>query len=350
MQFGVSVLRFAGMVIAVFLLGSGARRIARAGSGSRVPGIVRLVIGLALLAVAIWPDLVRPLQDVLGLEGAPLGRLVTVLIVAVAAGYLLLLHALGRAERANQRLSLLVRSQAVARRVGQPGEHWGGILVCIAAFNEAETLPPVLAGIPENVAGLAVNVLVIDDGSQDATAAQAQLAGAHVVRHLVNCGQGAALQTGYVVAQEVQAEIVVTMDADGQHDPAELAGLVGPIIEDRADFVVGSRRLGAYATESRARNAGVTVFTRLVNLLGGTRVSDIANGFRAVRVSRLVDLRFIEDQFHNPELVIRAARAGLRVAEAPVTIRLRASGTTKKGGNLRYGLGFLRVMLKTWLE
>ncbi len=350
MPLDVSLLRVAGFVLALLLMASGARRMARAGSGSRVPGAVRLLLGLALLAVAVVPDLVRPLQNVLGLEGAPLGRLVTVLIVAVAMAYLLLLYALGRAERANQRLGRLVRSLAVAQLAAPPGERWGGVLVCIPAYNEAETLPAVLAEIPERVAALAVHVLVIDDGSRDATAAVAVQAGAHVVSHPVNSGQGAALQTGYLVAERVGADIVVTMDADGQHDPAELGSLVAPIAEDRADFVVGSRRLGGYEAESRARNAGVTIYTRLINLLGGTSISDIANGYRAVRASGLATLAFTEDQFHNPELLLGVARAGLRVVEVPVTIRRRAGGTTKKGGTLRYGAGFLRVMLKTWLR
>ena len=91
--------------------------------------------------------------------------------------------------------------------------------------------------------------------------------------------------------------------------------------------------------ESRARDAGITLYTRLVNLLGGTEVSDIANGYRAIRASRLSEIAFTEDQFHNPELLLGAARAGLRVVDVPVTIRRRASGTSKKGTNLRYGLG-----------
>jgi hypothetical protein len=92
------------------------------------------------------------------------------------------------------------------------------------------------------------------------------------------------------------------------------------------------------------------VYTRLINLIGGTEVSDIANGYRAIRASRLAEIAFTEDQFHNPELLLGAARAGLRVVDVPVTIRRRTAGNSKKGTDLRYGLGFLRVMLKTWLR
>ena len=145
---------------------------------------------------------------------------------------------------------------------------------------------------------------------------------------------------------------MITLDADGEHDPSQIGRLVEPIVRDEADFVVGSRRMGESegSGDLRARDAGITVYTRLINLLGGTEVSDIANGYRAIRASRLAEIAFTEDQFHNPELLLGAARAGLRVVDVPVTIRRRTAGVTKKGTNVRYGLGFLRVMLKTWLR
>ncbi len=349
----ISALRIAGLILAVVLVWIAVSRLRRRGSGSRVPAAGLLLVGLALATVAIAPDLVRPIQDILGLSGEPLGRLVTVLVVSVAIAYLLLFYALARADRANQRVSRLVRALSVAQvEAAHAGASWGGVLVCIPAFNEADSLPGVLAEVPAEVAGLRTHVLVIDDGSRDRTAAVARGLGARVVSHPVNSGQGAALQTGYLVAERLGVDVVVTLDADGQHDPGQMDRLVEPIVRDEADFVVGSRRMDAGASEgdSRARDAGITVYTRLINLLGGTQVSDIANGYRAIRASRLAEIAFTEDQFHNPELLLGAARAGLRVVDVPVTIRRRTAGSSKKGTDLRYGLGFLRVMLKTWLR
>jgi hypothetical protein len=346
-----SLLRIVGLLIGIVLMLVAARRLRGRGAGSRVPSVALLVVGLALTVIALDPDLVRPIQDVLGLEGEPLGRLVTVLVIATAVGYLGLFFAIGRADRANQRVSRLVRALSAAQvesvRTGGP---LGGVLVCVPAFDEADNLPGVLQEVPPLVCGLPTHVLVIDDGSTDLTSDVARRLGAHVVRHPVNSGQGAALQTGYLVAERLGVDVVVTLDADGQHDPAEMTRLVAPIVEDRADFVVGSRRMGSADSGSRARNAGISVYTRLINLLGGTEVSDIANGYRAIRADRLSEIAFTEDQFHNPELLLGAARAGLRVIDVPVTIRRRASGQSKKGTNLRYGVGFLRVMLKTWLR
>jgi hypothetical protein len=346
----ISLLRLAGIALAVVVVFVALVRLRRSGSGSRVPAMGLFLIGLGLGSVAIAPDLVRPIQNILGLEGEPLGRLVTLLVLSTAVTYLLVFLALGRAERANQRVSRLVRALSAAQLEAAGGEDWGGVLVCIPAFDEAQSLPAVLAEIPAEVAGQRTHVLVIDDGSRDGTAAVARSLGAHVVSHPVNSGQGAALQTGYLVAERLGVDVVVTLDADGQHDPSQMERLVEPIVRDEADFVVGSRRMGEGESDSRARDAGITVFTRLINQLGGTQVSDIANGYRAIRASRLAAIAFTEDQFHNPELLLGAARAGLRVLDVPVTIRRRTAGVTKKGTNLRYGLGFLRVMLKTWLR
>lgn len=346
-----SLLRIAGLVFAVVLILVAYARIRRAGSGSRVPAAGLMVIGLGLFAVAAVPDLVRPVQDILGLSGEPLGRLVTVLVVAVTLAFILVFFALARADRANQRVSRLVRVLSAAQlEADRYDGHLGGILVCIPALNEADNLPAVISNVPPSVGALPTHVLVIDDGSTDGTAAVARAAGALVVSHPMSSGQGAALQTGYVVAERLGVEVVVTLDADGQHDPAEMPRLVEPILSDEADFVVGSRRMGEGESQSRTRDAGITIFTRLINVLGGTNVSDIANGYRAIRADRLSAIVFTEDQFHNPELLLGAARAGLRVLDVPVTIRSRASGTSKKGPNWRYGLGFLRVMLKTWLR
>jgi glycosyltransferase involved in cell wall biosynthesis len=220
-------------------------------------------------------------------------------------------------------------------------------LLLIPAHDERATVGAVVTGARRHG-----HVVVVDDGSADDTGAVARAAGAEVLRHARRLGKAQALRTGIVAARARGASHVVTLDADGQHDPAQMARLVEPIVRGEADFVVGSRRMGEAegGGDSRARDAGITIYTRLINLLGGTEVSDIANGYRAIRASRLAEIAFTEDQFHNPELLLGAARAGLRVVDVPVTIRRRTAGVTKKGTNVRYGLGFLRVMLKTWLR
>jgi hypothetical protein len=314
-----------------------------------------LFIGFGLLAISVAPDVVRPVQDFIGLGDQPVGRIITVLVFSVMIAYLLIFLVFAKAERQTQRIRRLIRALSAAQlEQEQLGDHPGGVLVVIPAYNEAESLPSVLAEVPATVAGRPTRVIVVDDASRDGTRRVAIANGAHVVTHPVNGGQGSALQTGYLIAERLGVEVVVTLDADGQHVPAEMERLVGPIIAGEADFVVGSRRAGSYEREagadSMARNVGIGVFTRLINFLGGTNVTDVANGYRAIRANRLAEIVFTEDQFHNPELLLGAARAGLRIREVPVTIRVRTAGTSKKGGTFRYGYGFLRVILRSWLR
>lgn len=314
-----------------------------------------LVVAFALLLVSTAPDVVRPIQDFIGLGDQPVGRILTVVLISVAVAYAAIFYLVLKTERQTQRIRRLIRALSAAQlEQDQSGEGDGGILVVIPAYNEAESLPAVLAEVPPVVAGLATRVLVVDDASRDATRRVAMSHGAHVVTHPVNGGQGAALQTGYLIAERLGVDVVVTLDADGQHVPGEMDRLVSPIVRGEADFVVGSRRTGTYereaGTDSAARNVGIGVFTGMINVLGGTNVTDVANGYRAIRSSRLAEIVFTEDQFHNPELLIGAARAGLRIREVPVTIRVRSAGKSKKGGTLRYGYGFLRAIFRTWLR
>jgi hypothetical protein len=348
-----SLLRLGGVIVAFVIIG--VVIVATRRDANRAIVMPLLLIGLGLLAISVVPDVVRPVQDFIGLGDQPVGRIITVLVFSVMLSYLLIFLVFAKSERQTQRMRRLIRALSAAQmEQEQLGDHPGGILVVIPAYNEAEALPDVLAEVPATVAGRPTRILVVDDASRDGTRRVAIANGAHVVTHPVNGGQGSALQTGYLVAERLGVEVVVTLDADGQHVPTEMERLVGPIVADEADFVVGSRRKGSYereeGTDSMARNVGIGIFTRLINVLGGTHVTDVANGYRAIRANRLAEIVFTEDQFHNPELLLGAARAGLRIREVPVTIRVRSAGTSKKGGTLRYGYGFLRVIVRSWLR
>lgn len=222
------------------------------------------------------------------------------------------------------------------------------VSVLIAAFNEIGAISEVVASIPPVVAGLETECLVIDDGSSDGTAEAAEKAGALTARLDTNLGQGQALKVGYALASEREAAVIATMDADGQFDAVELEALVSPIVAGQADFVNGSRRLGRSETTDWVRRAGLVLFAHLISILTGTRITDPANGFRAFRpaVVKAVPLRQVQHQ--TAELLIGALSRGFRVVEAPVTVRPRVAGSSKKGGNLGYGYRFARVVIRTW--
>jgi len=221
-------------------------------------------------------------------------------------------------------------------------------LVC--AFEEEANIRAVLEAMPDEACGLAVTTLVVVDGGHDKTDQVAKDAGAVTFVLGENLGHGYALRVGYALCMELGADYVVTLDADGQNDPAEIPIMLQPLVDDEADFVVASRVLGRDTTSDRFRKAGVRVFSWIMSAMGHTRLTDTSNGYRALRVTLLDDVahRLVQPQYQTAELLIIAMRRGWRVAERPTEWLPRASGTTKKGKNWLFGFRYGRVVLETW--
>ncbi len=224
------------------------------------------------------------------------------------------------------------------------------LAIVIPAYNEEATVAEVVAEIPREAAGLQTEVIVVVDGAADASAARAAAAGALVCDVPVNRGQGAALKLGYWLARARGAQVIATIDADGQYETTELASVVEPILGGRADFVSGSRRLGSELTTDPVRHLGVLVFGALFSMIVRHRITDPACGLRAMRAEVTAAVTLEQPQYQASELMISAALNGFRLAEVPTTMRDRAShaGHTKKDGNLRYGVRFARAALHTW--
>jgi hypothetical protein len=161
-------------------------------------------------------------------------------------------------------------------------------------------------------------------------------------------GGGSALRTGYALMVEAGARIVVTMDADGQHQPEDLDRVAEPVLSGRVEFVQGSRTLGQNEPGAAARELGIVLFNRLVRVLTGVPVTDCSNSFRAIRTELLPELDLRQPQFHAAEFLIEALTRGISVEEVPVTVLARRHGVSKKPPTLRYGLGFCRAVLETW--
>jgi glycosyltransferase involved in cell wall biosynthesis len=224
------------------------------------------------------------------------------------------------------------------------------VAVVIPAYNEEPTVAAVIADVPAEAAGLATEVIVVVDGARDATAARAMEAGALVCDVPVNRGQGAALRLGYWLARARGAQVIVTIDADGQYEGDEITRVIEPILAGSADFVSGSRRLGTELTTDATRHAGVIVFGALISVLVRQRITDPACGLRAMRSAVTADVVLEQPQYQASELMISAALHGYRLAEVPTTMRDRgrhATGT-KKGGNFGYGVRFARAAVHTW--
>ena len=313
--------------------------------------LAALVIAGSLVVAAIHPDIYDFILSPLGFEPGGERRIVGLLVLSNLLTLAMVFRSFSREDQLSDEIGELVDYTALRRwEGGETVPAFGSCAVVMPAYNEAENLPAVLGEMPKSVAGLPVVPIVVADGSTDDTEATARQLGASVIRRDLRRGSGAAVRLGYQAALRSGAHVIVTIDADGQHDPAEMDRLVAPLINGEADMVQGSRVLGTFEIESKARQHGVALFSRVLSTLGRTKITDPSNGYRAVTAEALMRLDLRQDQFYVSELILEAARAGLRVKEIPITVRRRGVGDTKKPTTFRYAWGFTKAILHTWMR
>lgn len=190
-------------------------------------------------------------------------------------------------------------------------------VVVIAAFNEEATIGSVVASVAEQY-----SCVVVDDGSTDGTAAKAAAAGAIVVIHPINRGQGAALQTGMIYAASKASQYIVTFDADGQHNVADVEKLIQPLVAERADVTLGSRFLGRAEGASRRRLMMLRVAVLFTRIASGLRVTDTHNGLRGFTREAAARITIHQDRMaHASEILDEIRRHDFRYEEVPVTVR-----------------------------
>ena len=343
-------LRIFGAIVAVLLAAFALARY-RKGQLRRGEALLITAVSSALGIAAVAPSLLDPVLSALGFQAGQERRIIGLLVLSNVFTLALVFRGFVRDDTLSAEIGDLV--DYVALRRLQDEEHpelMGTAAVVIPAYNEAENLPSVLSEMPEEVGGLRVQPIVIADGCTDETENTARNLGATVIRRDLRRGSGAAVRLGYKAALEGGARIIVTLDADGQHDPGEMEQLVKPILSADVDMVQGSRILGQFEVESKARKHGVRVFAWLLTLLGSSRITDPSTGYRAMTASALRRLDLRQDQFYVSELILDASRKGMNVVEVPITIRARASGTSKKPTTIRYAWGFSKAIMRTWLR
>ncbi len=221
-------------------------------------------------------------------------------------------------------------------------------IAIVPAYNEAESLGSVLEEI--RTADPELEVVVVNDGSTDATASVAAAAGVAVVTLPFNVGIGGAVQTGYQYALEQGFELAIQVDGDGQHDPHEIGQIIGPILEGRADLVVGTRFVkGGGYRGTRLRRVGIRLFATVVSLMVRQRVSDTTSGFRAVsrKALRLFAAEYPHD-YPEVESIVLLSRHGLRMLEVPVQMRVRETGNSSITA-LRAAYYMIKVLLALFI-
>jgi hypothetical protein len=319
---------------------------------SRLNLIIAFGLCGAVIALAIYPPLFDPVLRTFDFERGTNG-VIFALLVAVGVLFFLYLRAQTTADTNERGIRLLVEALGIERFDWERARELpdGPRLVTISpAFNEAENVAAVIKQIPAMLEGHHVIPVVVSDGSTDRTAAVAREAGALVAELPIRRGGGLALRVGYEIALRLDADLVVTLDADGQHLPEEIPVVIAPILAGQADYVNGSRLLGSFERESAIRHLGVHLFSWILSVLTGRRITDPSSGYRAARADLLEGLVLKQDQFWSTEILIEALRHRARVVEVPVTFLARAGGESKKPKSLRYGWNFLKVIIQTWLR
>lgn len=219
--------------------------------------------------------------------------------------------------------------------------------VIIPAYEEEKSIGRVVEGLKR--LNLDLEVWVVDDGSKDGTAEEARKAGGRVIRHFVNLGQWAALRTGFTAAIMEGAEILVSIDADGQHDPGDLPRLVETINGNDVDLAIGSRFMEANGPDMpRYRRWGIHFFNKLMETSFKCRLTDCTSGYKAYKADLIKKMlpASRENQYGALEFIANAVKLKAKITEVPIK---SIKNISSKKGNLRYGYNLLRTVIKSIL-
>ncbi len=214
------------------------------------------------------------------------------------------------------------------------------IAVILPAYNEEVALGSLILRAKRH----AQQIIVVDDGSTDKTSEVAELAGAEVIKHSKNLGKGAAIRSGFAAVKD--AEVIVTIDADAQHNPDEIPLLAAPIIEGKADVVNGSRYIKGNDENTPAyRRVGQKVLDTATSISSGSKISDSQSGFRAFSAKAIPYFRFKDKGFGvESEMLVDASQAGLKIEEVEIGVRYDVESSTQHP--LKHGVKVLFNILQ----
>lgn len=221
------------------------------------------------------------------------------------------------------------------------------VVIIVPALNESAVIAKVLKGLPKKLKGISkIDILVVDDGSSDNTLKIAKSAGVNVIRHIVNRGLGAAIKTGLYWARSKNADIAITFDSDGQHNPHDIPRILEPILKKRADLVIGSRFL---------KKQGVPVDRLIINWLAniatfivfGVFSSDSQSGLRAFSQKAIELINFKADRMEfSSEILVEAKRHNLKIKEIPIKAIYTTYSRAKGQKNLNAIPVFGRILMR----
>ena len=227
------------------------------------------------------------------------------------------------------------------------------MIILIPAYNEEDTISRTIQNIPSSFEGIdEISILVVDDGSTDATRPTAEKEGAVVVSHTRNRGVGSAFHTAVQYALENRADILVGIDADGQFNPLEIPVLIAPILNRQADMVIGNRfSNGMPENMPRIKYRGNRIVARLVNSISGLSLTDVSCGFRAYDAEALLRLNIYGEFTYTHETILSAAYQGLKVVERPISVRYDPNRKSRVADSVfNYAVRTSKIILRVLLD
>tara|TARA_B110000196_G_scaffold318802_1_gene335036 strand:- start:171 stop:1049 length:879 start_codon:yes stop_codon:yes gene_type:complete len=214
-------------------------------------------------------------------------------------------------------------------------------VIGIPAYNEEKNIASILLRLKN----ISEYIIVCDDGSSDLTSEIAEKLGAIVVKHKKNLGYGAAIKTIFLKAQEINADALVTFDADGQHRIEDIDKILVPIKNNKADIVIGSRFLNDEQKISKYRKIGIKTITELTNITSGTKITDSQSGFRGYNRKTLENIKLTESGMGiSTEILIKAKKSNFKIIEVPIIVSYE--GETSTHNSIIHGSSVIISTLK----
>lgn len=291
--------------------------------GNQFFGIM-LIFWIGVLVISIKPEI---LDSVLNNTGF-INKAQFLLSASIVIIVYLLINQIKFGRIATSNLNQIVRKIALKNFTKEVKKKKSDVIIVIVAKNEEKTLSNVINKIKQSKISCSYQIIVVNDGSTDRTEEIARNEDVIVVTHHVNLGIGGAVKTGYLASMYLQPKYVISLDADGQHDPS----YISKIIEKLNDFdlVYGSRftKQSEYKTNA-VRLLGNKFYSNLVSMLGKTTITDVTSGYRGIRADKIKKILFLAETNFAVELGLRAAKNELKISEIPIRANMRQEGKSQ---------------------
>ena len=291
--------------------------------------VIMLLFWSAILVISIRPEIIEPLLNDIGF----VNRAQFLLLISIGLILYLLINQIKSNKKSFVKYHQLIRSTSLSNfknSIGSTSEKQLDLVIVIVAKDEEKTIGDVIDRINSLNLSFSYKILVVDDGSNDATADISRKKNALVITHLFNLGIGGATKTGFLACRFLKPSFIVSIDADNQHDPKYIPEMLSMLKNKNYDLIYASRfnSQSNYSTNS-IRLIGNKFYTSLVNKLGKITITDVTSGYRAIKFDKISSIFFLSETNFAIEMALRAGRNNLKINEIPTIASKREHGVSQ---------------------